>query len=269
MFNLSFFNCHNINAAILVSAIIAFYSYYINVCFGHQTYWRNNGKLLNAHIPSKKKLQKWKSVKTSPEKTVSFFNVLVSDLLVECIMFLTTAEVLTVSSVSHKFYGLCSETRVWTNMTKKLLNPLKIINTDTFYYHILDSIRRRFKKDLDPKVFLFALLSFVPLHYAKCSKGLVLLIQGELYDLSALESKHPGGEHILREWKGKDASAQFDMAIHSAIAKELASTMIIWSPVRVLGYKQLVPKFFASLCRSKKEKLLEALESVFLSDNNS
>ncbi|GAB0090215.1 cytochrome b5 [Sergentomyia squamirostris] len=50
-------------------------------------------------------------------------------------------------------------------------------------------------------------------------KSLWVVINKSVYDLTKFQNEHPGGEDILRDMAGKDASEEFEDIGHSSTAR--------------------------------------------------
>nr|WEQ71783.1 cytochrome b5 type A [Moschiola indica] len=59
------------------------------------------------------------------------------------------------------------------------------------------------------------------------SKSTWLILHYKVYDLTRLLEEHPGGEEVLREQAGGDATENFEDVGHSTDARELSKTFII------------------------------------------
>ncbi|KAM9676693.1 cytochrome b5 isoform 1-T1 [Dama dama] len=59
------------------------------------------------------------------------------------------------------------------------------------------------------------------------SKSTWLIIHYKVYDLTKFLEEHPGGEEVLREQAGGDATENFEDVGHSTDARELSKTFII------------------------------------------
>ncbi len=79
----------------------------------------------------------------------------------------------------------------------------------------------------------------VNLILSKCShdqsNACMVRVNGTLYDLSTFQFKHPGGQSILLEWNGKDATRIFRLANHSQIANNLATKLAVLSDKEIVG----------------------------------
>ncbi|XP_069324453.1 cytochrome b5 isoform X3 [Eulemur rufifrons] len=59
------------------------------------------------------------------------------------------------------------------------------------------------------------------------SKSTWLILHHKVYDLTKFLEEHPGGEEVLREQAGGDATENFEDVGHSTDARELSKTYII------------------------------------------
>ncbi|XP_020853351.1 cytochrome b5 [Phascolarctos cinereus] len=59
------------------------------------------------------------------------------------------------------------------------------------------------------------------------SKSTWLILHYKVYDLTKFLEEHPGGEEVLREQAGGDATENFEDVGHSTDAQELSKTFII------------------------------------------
>ena len=59
------------------------------------------------------------------------------------------------------------------------------------------------------------------------SKSTWVILHHKVYDLTKFLEEHPGGEEVLREQAGGDATENFEDIGHSSDARELSKTFII------------------------------------------
>uniref|UniRef100_A0A2K6L996 Cytochrome b5 n=2 Tax=Rhinopithecus TaxID=542827 RepID=A0A2K6L996_RHIBE len=59
------------------------------------------------------------------------------------------------------------------------------------------------------------------------SKSTWLILHHKVYDVTKFLEEHPGGEEVLREQAGGDATENFEDVGHSTDARELSKTYII------------------------------------------
>ncbi|XP_072534806.1 cytochrome b5 [Salminus brasiliensis] len=58
-------------------------------------------------------------------------------------------------------------------------------------------------------------------------KSTWIIINHKVYDVTKFLEEHPGGEEVLREQAGGDATESFEDVGHSTDAREMASSMLI------------------------------------------
>uniref|UniRef100_A0A8C1S593 Cytochrome b5 n=1 Tax=Cyprinus carpio TaxID=7962 RepID=A0A8C1S593_CYPCA len=58
-------------------------------------------------------------------------------------------------------------------------------------------------------------------------KSTWIVINNKVYDVTKFLEEHPGGEEVLREQAGGDATESFEDVGHSTDAREMASSMVI------------------------------------------
>ncbi|XP_035894649.1 cytochrome b5-like isoform X2 [Anopheles stephensi] len=54
-----------------------------------------------------------------------------------------------------------------------------------------------------------------------------MVIHDKVYDVTKFLHEHPGGEEVLIEWAGKEATAEFDDVGHSSDAKEQMKQFLV------------------------------------------
>ncbi|XP_068199993.1 cytochrome b5 isoform X2 [Antennarius striatus] len=59
------------------------------------------------------------------------------------------------------------------------------------------------------------------------SRSTWIIIDNKVYDVSSFLEEHPGGEEVLREQAGGDATESFEDVGHSSDAREMAGGMLI------------------------------------------
>ncbi|XP_006913799.1 cytochrome b5 isoform X2 [Pteropus alecto] len=59
------------------------------------------------------------------------------------------------------------------------------------------------------------------------SKSTWVILHQKVYDLTKFLEEHPGGEEVLREQAGGDATEDFEDVGHSSDAREMSKTFII------------------------------------------
>ncbi|XP_062235184.1 cytochrome b5 [Platichthys flesus] len=58
-------------------------------------------------------------------------------------------------------------------------------------------------------------------------KSTWIILHHKVYDVTKFLEEHPGGEEVLREQAGGDATESFEDIGHSSDAREMASSMVI------------------------------------------
>uniref|UniRef100_A0A4W5KR48 Cytochrome b5 n=1 Tax=Hucho hucho TaxID=62062 RepID=A0A4W5KR48_9TELE len=58
-------------------------------------------------------------------------------------------------------------------------------------------------------------------------KSTWIIIKHKVYDVTTFLEEHPGGEEVLREQAGGDATESFEDVGHSSDAREMAANMVI------------------------------------------
>uniref|UniRef100_A0A3P8QD24 Cytochrome b5 n=1 Tax=Astatotilapia calliptera TaxID=8154 RepID=A0A3P8QD24_ASTCA len=58
-------------------------------------------------------------------------------------------------------------------------------------------------------------------------KSTWIIIHNKVYDVTKFLEEHPGGEEVLREQAGGNATESFEDVGHSTDAREMASSMVI------------------------------------------
>nr|XP_042119679.1 cytochrome b5 isoform X3 [Peromyscus maniculatus bairdii]XP_042119680.1 cytochrome b5 isoform X3 [Peromyscus maniculatus bairdii] len=85
----------------------------------------------------------------------------------------------------------------------------------------------------------------------KDSKSTWVILHHKVYDLTKFLEEHPGGEEVLREQAGGDATENFEDVGHSTDARELSKTYIIGELHP--DDRSKIAKPSVSLCRGLEE----------------
>jgi hypothetical protein len=228
---------------------IGVYSLLLSTIFGHPSYWRSlqkkyqekegiktkslkspdglyrylidpyriliggySKKQANASITRWKNyshsiIYKMSSLTKIPQKDL--FSVLIDCMVIEVLSFLPAADLLSMSEVSHSMLSLTNREIVWINLSNGYFSQEK-------------------GEELHAKIPFFSFMKTYPYSVVKGRAGLNVIINGGVYDLTDFKAKHPGGEEILNEWNGNDASQIFSLALHSSFAHELMKEYMIW-----------------------------------------
>jgi hypothetical protein len=74
---------------------------------------------------------------------------------------------------------------------------------------------------------MFLILKLTTVDAMESTQRLVVFLDGKVLDVTSFASKHPGGAAVLKSSAGRDVTAAFLAAGHSANAKKLAHTFEI------------------------------------------
>lgn len=72
-----------------------------------------------------------------------------------------------------------------------------------------------------------------------------VIIDHSLYNLLEFSADHPGGDEILREYWGRDATRVYNLALHSRFARQLGRQYVAWAPPNGV---MLLLKDYSSTC---------------------
>mmetsp|Transcript_12923 Transcript_12923/g.16870 ORF Transcript_12923/g.16870 Transcript_12923/m.16870 type:complete len:313 (+) Transcript_12923:64-1002(+) len=89
---------------------------------------------------------------------------------------------------------------------------------------------------------------------------IVVLIDSEIYDLTEFAPEHPGGDSILLEYNGADASEGFRHFVHSSYAKKIMRKYLICSSQAILGKRgnlHILPDLLRSYDRLQSSKIIK------------
>ncbi len=248
------------------------YSFVINILFGHRTFWRTTSAFTNIFNSMRRKVNKLfgsrhgpKSMsyyppviwKEGPKQTISttkssLSNILDDNSFLHCLTFLSPVDILSMECVSKASKTLCSQNHLWHVFGTKLQSQvMSLPGLCNFPYSSFDATSK-----CPDRVKLFLYHRFIVRYLLEArdindddtrpSENICrLLIFGDVYDLSMFLNEHPGGEHILFEWRGKDATRQFLIANHSEFAKSILPNNILWDSSKAFGRKGY-PQFVKS-----------------------
>jgi len=69
---------------------------------------------------------------------------------------------------------------------------------------------------------------------------LYVAVNNCVYDVSTFFKEHPGGEAVLIEFAGRDATREFELGCHSHFARDLMALYLIWSPCEYTGHHKSI-----------------------------
>lgn len=207
-------------------AIIWSYALIINSKFGHSSYWRQR-----QHPPQAQNFVSQNKKLSLSHRHHEFQINNIEDSAILCsLSFLTASEILHFSHASRECLAICCNAWLWDQLMTSACNQVD--------HKFLSKYLGRGKLG-----FFEAIKQYPFVATIDTDKAFTIIISGHLYLIpqSFLE-EHPGGNHIILEYRNKDATSVFELAYHSTLAKTMASAFLIWSPVTWVG-KLGHPKF--------------------------
>lgn len=151
-----------------------------------------------------------------PQKDL--FSSLIDCMAIEILSFLTPVDLLSISEVSHSLLSLTNRAIVWINLSK-----VYFLKEERLEAKPLEE-----REQLYGKIQFFRFCKIYPYCVIQGRAGLNVIINGGVYDLTEFKARHPGGEAILYESNGHDASQIFSLALHSYYAHNLMKEFLIW-----------------------------------------
>lgn len=216
---------------------VCLYSLFINVMFGHQSYWRITNCLSYYTSPTAEKLNLCKG---GPNHQTIDLNNVDNDALHQILGYLNPFELCQVMKVSIRFRTAALHGNLW--------NRLKFVAWQSVTLQGFRESRPMIELNLskysstgktaaqcDYFVYIRQLMQEILLISRKNEDTIIILIDNILYDVSIFATEHPGGMSILCEHAGRDATAKFELAKHSDLAKELMNNYIIFNPESLNG----------------------------------
>ena len=199
-----------ISEAFAAVLFLGAYSLLISNIFGHRTFWRwqqldETAPVILKKIPVHRKL-----ARTPSKKRV--FDFLDENSILEALFFLSATDLLSISQLSRRHYNLLQQKHVWINLSRYYFNYGPMFCAE----------------DIISKRMFFTYLKNCPYQIIKDRIGINVIINNCVYDLTEFVSHHPGGEAIINEWNGKDATKAFNLALHSKIAMKSSLKYRIW-----------------------------------------
>lgn len=227
---------------VFISGVSWLWALTMNKIFGHSTYWKktftfSSPPLRQQEINSKSRA----SFKRKPSNE-RLLDSIDDYVLKSAIKFLSVKDVLVLGTVSKSLNELTQCPSIWSAFERQLF-------CYPFPEHILSLRPINFSSFRD--LFYYKLIVY---HKVLASKTEVVLIHSNVYDVTNFISEHPGGDPVMRDKLGKDASAIFDLANHSYDAFTIMENLCIWSPLEVLGGKGI--PFRARLIKKELSEFL-------------
>ena len=224
----------NIVHVLLSVVALVLYSTAVNSMCGHQTFWNFRTVLYRLRHytryllspASNRKLSNIKGcidIPPSKHKGVSL-NVLNQDVLSEIMLCLDIRDASACCCVNRSFSAVAHTPYIRVAMLSRLLYGPLVMYKDV-------AVTMLSRQPAFLLAFLDILYALPRLSVQKLGDGWVL-IDNTLYNLLEFAAEHPGGEEILREYWGKDATRVYHLALHSRFARDLGRRYIVWTPPR-------------------------------------
>ena len=207
--------------------LLSLYSLVLNFKFGHQTFWRP----VSVNEETIKRNSDNKVQKRSCCRAFSALN----DDMTFVFGYLTSHELSLVCSVSVIMRHHCDHPVLWRELLGMVLR-----NSGLRQDSVISSVHAQ----LPLKVQFYMMMRLVPKLLLRASNRhlveagecrLLVMLHGEIFDLTSFQNDHPGGKYILQEVAGEDGAVLFERAGHSTAARELAKDFVLWSPVKLCG----------------------------------
>jgi cytochrome b involved in lipid metabolism len=217
----------------IMLAFLCIYSLIVNYSFGHPTYWRRSrsiGKLSTVSTAENNSAGGTRSPKHSSQSMELVLHNVDPDTLLHILSYLTPYDLTVTSQLSRSYREVSHHRSLWDAHTSQL--PLQIIDNLSV---------------ADAKVQYFVTIKMVSAQMLRDNEKLVISLRGDLYDLTYFASEHPGGDAILSEYKGRDATVMFERVTHSATALKIRENLLTFSPKAVKGAAGW-PKFCIQAC---------------------
>ena len=202
----------------LISGVSWIWALGMNKIFGHSTYWKYSFK--RRGLPSRVKSHFKR--KPSNERLLDNIDEYV---LKSAVKFLSIKDVLVLGIVNKSFNKITKCPSIWSAFEKNLFE----------YPFPADILSLKPKNVYSERDSLF--FKLVVYHKVLANNMKIVLIHSNVYDVTLFISEHPGGDAVMREELGRDASKIFDLAHHSSFAVSLMEQLCIWCPTKVLGGK--------------------------------
>lgn len=187
------------------------------------------------------------------------------DIILNICSYLYCHEILNLCQTSKRYHQLINHNNyLWKNLlsfTMKYINNevLNLMKTSHFYYQfkchfnlckvyndLLDydidnyynpkimnhNNTNNIKLDMKSKyhIILNIILKYIIRYLLKYQRN-IIIINNEIYDLTDFKYHHPGGDNIIDEYNGIDASYIFNNSIHSIIAKKYSRSFLLFSNI--------------------------------------
>lgn len=195
------------------------YSLVVNYSFGHPTYWRKSYYSSQLNLLGGQQESRAISRKAHAARVLDTIN---TDLLIRVLGYLDAYELTQVRQVSRKYDKAAQCNQLWDDLGSLVVES-SCLNS---------SIR---SVAACPIVRYFCNLERIMIVLLSDEAKLIVKLNGTLFDLTQFAAEHPGGNEVLVEYRGRDATRIFDLASHSAFARETSRNLILFDPAVYKG----------------------------------
>lgn len=195
------------------------YSLVVNYSFGHPTYWRKSSYSSRLNLLGSSPDSAVVAQKAHAARVLDAIN---TDILIRVLGYLDAYELTQVRQVSRKYDRAVQSNQLWNDLGSYVSENC-----------CLDSSTRSI--NACPMVRYFNNMEQIMTALLRDDTKLIVKLHGTLYDLTQFAAEHPGGNEVLVEYKGKDATRIFDLASHSVFAREISKNLVLFDPAVYKG----------------------------------
>jgi len=216
---------------IIIIILLFFITLFINILFGHQTFWRSS---LSPSSSSTNILQSsiLKKKISNSKLNINLFPLidLNENLMREILLYLSPNDLLHMNIVNKNLREIIDNNYYLFDITAK-----KIFYQNPEYYYTTtitnnNNNTNNDNNDITAKTyFLQKVKNYEPYFIENNSNRLLIILYGKIFDLTDFALEHPGGDQILIHQNGKmDSTKEFENAFHSNFALQIAQNFIIY-----------------------------------------
>lgn len=252
-FQLVYSSITSINSAFILC--IGIYTILVNYIFGHPTFWRQSiriHEIVNNNIKSIRKISSSFTILNHLncslyQKKINDYSILLEnlndDMIIKIFGYLNPYEIIVIMKTSKKCFNICNYRKIWIDMLFNTLQQLinkqsKVLKNDEhmikYYIDILDHLRlHSYFTNYDCnhiKEYFLIINKYIKqiIKQLLNNNRIIIIIHNNIYDVSEFINQHPGGDAIIKQYNGKDATIIFDNVIHSNYAIVLMKDMLIF-----------------------------------------
>jgi hypothetical protein len=262
--------------------LVVIYSLFIDVLFGHPSYWSLTTIPSQFIVPSP--TANWPNHLTNHSKRAVMSSSILpnnDDLILYLLQFLNASDLIRFRQTSRHYSHLSSRPHIWLHLSfnafqqvppclpilkqefSQLPSPCSSAPSCILPQLLFFSYLNRFPQLLisflhqnTPLAIPPLLKEFPSYHLCQCSScqtaspssptapsapssphtpspldptsQALVILHRSVYDLTSLLPHHPGGDAIIREYNGSDATRIYDLAMHSLVAERLSRHYSLW-----------------------------------------